>query len=124
MSTSLPPIIEEHIAAVNAGDLDALAATFADDAYIATQADARGPDAIRALLAKEFINDHVTLEVREVTEHHGDYIVRTKYDGTYPKDNLPDPLIMTNYFAVLDDKIVTVAVIFIPPTDAALSEQP
>jgi hypothetical protein len=116
MSTALPAIIEAHIAAVNAGDLDALAATFADDAFVAAQAEARGPEAVRALLAKEFVNDKVTLEVREVIDHHGDFIVRAKYDGTYDKTNLPDPLIMTNYFSLRDDKIITLAVIFTPPS--------
>jgi hypothetical protein len=37
LGTSLPPILEKHIAALNAGDLDALAATFADDAYVTAQ---------------------------------------------------------------------------------------
>jgi hypothetical protein len=114
MSTALPAVIEEHIAAVNAGDLDALAATFADDAYVTTQAEARGVQAVRALLAKEFIDDHVTLEVREVIDHHGDFIVRTRYEGTYDKTNLPDPLIMTNYFSLRDSKIITLAVFFTP----------
>jgi hypothetical protein len=122
MSTALPAVIEKHIAAVNAGDLDALTATFADDSYVTTQAEARGIEAVRALLTKEFIDDHVTLEVREVIDHHGDFIVRTKYDGTYDKTNLPDPLIMTNYFSLRDGKIVTLAVIFTPPSDAAKLE--
>lgn len=121
MST-LPPVIEEHIAAVNAGDLDALTATFADDAYVTTQAEARGVEAVRVLLTKEFIDDHVTLEVRDVIDHHGDFIVRTQYDGTYDKTNLPDPLIMTNYFSLRDGKIIILAVIFTPPSDAARSE--
>ena len=99
MSTALPPVIAEHIAAINASDLDAAAATFADDAYVTTQAEAHGIEAVRALLTKEFMDDHVTLDVREVIDHHGDFIVRTKYDGTYDKTNLPDPLIMTNYFS-------------------------
>jgi hypothetical protein len=112
---ALAPIIEQHIAAVNAGDLDALLATFADDAYVVAQAEARGTEAVRALLIKEFIDDHVTLEVRDAIEHHGDFIVRTKYEGDYDKTNLPDPLIMTNYFALRDAKITTLTVKFIPP---------
>jgi len=116
MSTTFPAIIKEHIAAINAGDLDALTATFADDAYVATQTQARGTTAIRDLLAKEFINDHVTLDVREVINHHGDFIVRSRYDGDYDKTNLPDPLIMTNYFSVRGGKITTLAVISTPFT--------
>jgi hypothetical protein len=122
MSPALPPVIERHIAAVNAGDLDALTATFTDDACVFTQAEARGVEAVRALLAKEFIDDHVTLELREVIDHHGDFIVRTKYEGTYDKTHLPDPLIMTNYFSLRDDKIITLAVIFTPSSGTAKPE--
>jgi hypothetical protein len=114
MNISLPRVIEEHVAAVNAGDLDALTDTFSHDAFVTTQFEARGTDAVRALLAKEFIDDHVTLEVRDVIDHHGDFIVRTEYDGTYDKTNLPDPLVMTNYFSLRDGKIITLAVISTP----------
>jgi hypothetical protein len=118
MPNALPSVIEANIAAVNAGDLDALTATFSDDALFTAQAEARGLDAVRTLLANEFINDHVTLEVRDVIDHHGDYIVRIKYDGDYDKTNLPDPLIMTNYYALRDGKIITLAVIATPPAES------
>jgi hypothetical protein len=119
MTTALPAVIEEHLAAVNAGDLDALTATFADDAFFTAQAEARGISAVRALLAKEFIDDHVTLAVREVIDHHGDFIVRASYDGTYDKTNLPDPLIMTNYYSLRAGKIITLAVTSALPAGAA-----
>ena len=122
MSTALPRVITEHIAAINASDLEAAAATFAEDAYVTAQGEARGLEAVRSLLKKEFIDDHVTLDVREVIDHHGDFIVRTTYDGTYDKTDLPDPLIMTNYFALRGDKIVTLAVIFIRPSETEKSD--
>jgi hypothetical protein len=119
MSTALPAVIEAHLAALNAGDLDSLTATFADDALVTAETQARGTDAVRVLLAKEFLDDHVTLEVRDVIDHHGDFILRLKYDGTYDKTGLPDPLVMTSYFALRDDKIITLAVISTPPFDPA-----
>jgi ketosteroid isomerase-like protein len=97
MSATLPPAIAEFVAAINASDLDEAAATFAADAYVATQQEARGIGAVRALLTSEFIDDHVTLDVREVIDHRGDFIVWTKYDGTYDKTKLPDPLIMSAF---------------------------
>jgi hypothetical protein len=115
MSVALPTVVEEFVTAVNTGDLDAAAATFAIDAYITAQGEAHGADAVRALLAKEFIDDHVTLQVVDVIDHHGDVIVRTKFEGDYDKTNLPDPLIMTNYFAPRDGKIITLGVFFVPP---------
>ena len=95
-STELTGVVAEHIAAVNAGDTDAVVATFAEDAYVN---DARrefaGLDAIRRWVAKEMTGDKVTIDVREVLDHYGDTIVRGAYDGTYDKTNLPDELVLS-----------------------------
>jgi hypothetical protein len=115
--TELPPVVAEHIDAVNAFDTDRIVATFAPDAYVNdNHREIWGTEAIRAFMAKEFVGDHVTMEVREVLDHYGDIIVRARYDGTYDKTNLPDELIMTSYFAVRDDKIVSLTVIFNQPS--------
>jgi hypothetical protein len=115
-TTGLTAVVAEHIAAVNAGDTDAIMATFAPDALVN---DARrefwGTEAIRGWVAKEMTGDHVTIDVTEVIEHHGDTIVRGRYDGTFDKTNLPDELILTNYFTVRDSKIVRLIVIFNTP---------
>jgi hypothetical protein len=55
--------------------------------------------------------DRVTIDVTDVIEHHGDTIVRGRYDGTFDKTNLPDELVLTNYFTVRDGKIVSLIVI-------------
>jgi hypothetical protein len=112
VSTELPGIIAEHIAGVNAFDTERIVATFAPDAYVNdNRREIWGTEAIRAFMAKEFVGDHVTMEVREVIDHHGDIIVRARYDGTYDKTNLPDELIMTSYFSIRNDRIVSLAVI-------------
>ena len=110
MPDALPAAVRAHLDAVNAGDLDGVMSTFADDPFVAAQFQARGRDAVRALIAREFIDDRVTLEVRETSDHHGDCIVRVRYDGDYDKTGLPDPLIMTNYYGLRDGKIITLAV--------------
>jgi hypothetical protein len=114
--TELTGIIAEHIQAVNAHDTDAIVATFAPDAYVN---DARreftGLDAIRRWVAKEMTGDEVTIDVREVLDHHGDTIVRGGYDGLFDKSNLPDDLVLTNYFSVRDGKIVSLVVVFNQP---------
>jgi hypothetical protein len=111
-------VIADHITAVNAFDTEAVMTTFADDALVN---DARrefwGADAIRAWVAKEMVGNHVSLDPVEVLEHHGMTIVRARYDGDYPKDNLPDPLIMSNYLVVRDDRIVTLFVIRNAPVE-------
>jgi ketosteroid isomerase-like protein len=111
-TTSLSPVVAEHIRAVNAFDLDAIMATFSEDALVN---DARrefwGIEAIRAWAAEEIVGDHVTLAVTEAVVHHDTTVVRAVYDGDYDKTNLPDPLIMTNYFTVRDGKISSLIVI-------------
>jgi hypothetical protein len=118
MSTELAGVIAENIRAINAHDLNALVATFADDAYVN---DARrqinGIDAIRRWAEKEIIGDNVTVEPREVTEHYGETIVRGRYDGTYDKTNLPAELIMTNYYNVVGGKVVSLTVINDRPSE-------
>jgi hypothetical protein len=117
MSTELPAIVAEHIAAVNAFDTDRIVATFAPDAYVNdNRREIWGTDAIRAFVGKEFVGDHVTMEVREVIDHYGDIIVRARFDGTYDKSNLPDELVMTSYFGVREGKITNLTVIFNQPS--------
>jgi hypothetical protein len=118
MSIEPTGVIAEHIAAVNAFDTDAILATFADDAYVNdARREIRGIDAIRRWVEKEIVGDKVTLDVREVIDHHGDTIVRAAYDGEYDKTNIPDELIMSNYFSVRDNKIVSLAVIRNQPSE-------
>jgi hypothetical protein len=117
-TTQLTGVIAEHIAAVNALDTDAVVATFAGDAYVN---DARrefvGIDAIRRWVAKEMVGDRVSIDVREVIDHYGDTIVRGAYDGDFDKTDLPDEVILSNYFSVRDGKIVSLLVIRNRPAD-------
>jgi hypothetical protein len=117
MSPELPAVVAEHIAAVNAFDTDRIMATFAPDAYVNdNRREIAGTDAIRKFVDKEFVGDRVTMEVREVVDHYGDIIVRARYDGDYDKANLPDELVMSSYFSVREDKIVSLTVIFNQPS--------
>jgi hypothetical protein len=117
-ATELTGVVADHIAGVNALDTDAIMATFADDAYVN---DARreftGAGAIRRWVEKEMVGDKVQIEVREVLDHHGDTIVRGAYTGEFDKTNLPDELVLSNYFSVRDGKIVSLAVIFNRPPE-------
>jgi hypothetical protein len=111
-TAALWPVLAEHIAAVNAFDEDAIVATFADDALVNdAHREFRGIDAIRRWVARELVGDRVTIAVTDVLDHYGDTTVRGRYDGDYDKTNLPDELILTNYFTVRDGKIVTLIII-------------
>ncbi len=116
-NAALPPVVAGYLDAVNAFDLDRIVATFAPDAYVNdNRREIRGTDAIRTFMAKEFVGDNVTMDVREVIDHYGDVIVRAKFDGTYDKTKLPAELVMTSYFGLRDDRIVSLAVIFNQPS--------
>ena len=118
MTNELTGNVADFVSAVNAFDIDAIMATFAEDAYVNdNRREITGVAAIRRFIAKEFVGDRVTMEVREVIDHYGDIIVRARFDGTYDKTNLPDELIMSSYFSVRDNKIVSLAIIFNQPSD-------
>lgn len=117
MTNQLTGVVADFVTAVNAFDTDAIVETFAADAYVNdNRREINGVDAIRRFIAKEIVGDHVTMEVREVIDHYGDIIVRARFDGTYDKTNLPEELVMSNYFSVRDNKIVSLAVIFNQPS--------
>jgi hypothetical protein len=110
--STLPGVVAEHIAAVNASDEEAIVATFATDAFVN---DARrefwGAASIRSWVAKELVGDRVSIEVVEVVDHHGQVIVRGRYAGDFDKTNLPDELVLTNYFTLSSGKIDSLIVI-------------
>jgi hypothetical protein len=49
--------------------------------------------------------------VTEVIDHYDQTIVRGRYDGQFDRSNLPDELILTNYFTIRDGKITALIVI-------------
>jgi hypothetical protein len=118
MSQRLSAVVAEHIRAVNAFDTDAIVATFENDAFVNdAQREIVGITAIRRWVEKEIVGPHVTIEVREVLEHHGEFIVRGLYDGEYDKTNLPKELILTSYFTVRNGKIVSLIILRNKPSE-------
>jgi hypothetical protein len=112
MTNELTGIAAEYVKAVNAHDADAIVALFAPDAYVNdARREIEGSDAIRRWVAKEITGDNVTMEVREARQHHDETIVRSVYDGTFDRTNLPGELILTDYIRVRDGKIASLLVI-------------
>jgi hypothetical protein len=109
----LDKVISDHLAAVNAFDIEGIVGPFTEDAFVNdARREFRGKDAITAWAQRELVGDRVTLEVREIVDNYGDTIVRCAYDGDYDKTNLPPgELILSNYFGVRDGKITSLIVI-------------
>ena len=112
MTQTLPKPITEYIEAANTLDGDRLIAAFADDALVN---DARrefwGTDAIKRWSDTEVIGDKVTMDVKKVKEHYGDFVVDTVVDEEFDKTYPPYIVNLTHYFTVSNDKIVSLIII-------------
>jgi len=109
---NLPPVIAAHIAACNAHDVEAWMATFAPDALLNDiRREFIGTEAIRAFGEKEIFADNVTMAVHRAWDRYGDVTVHARFDGTYDKTGLPDPLILSLYFSLRDSRITQLIII-------------
>jgi hypothetical protein len=117
MDTTLPAPVRTYITAVNAFDGDAMIAAFSDDGVVNdTRREFSGLNAIRAWLDREIIGDKVTMNVTRSRTHHALVIVDAEMDGNYDKDGLPNPLILTHYFALAYNHIAQLIIIANQPT--------
>jgi hypothetical protein len=107
VTAGLPPLVAAYIRATNLCDLDALLATFVDDALVNDQlTDYWGKEAIAAWAARDIIGERLTLKVVKTVQHYGHSIITAHVDGQFDKRGLPDPLVLAFYFSTYEDKIV------------------
>jgi SnoaL-like domain len=112
VNAHLRGVVENYVKAVNAQDTDGIVALFAPDAYVNdARREIRGVEAIRRWVEKEIVGDHITMDVREVVEHYDETIVSSRYDGDFDKSSLPEEVVLTDYFHVLDGQIVSLVVV-------------
>jgi hypothetical protein len=105
VTAGLPPSVGAYIRASNLGDLDALLATFVDDALVNDQlTDYWGRQAIASWAARDIIGERLTLKVVKIVQHYGNSIVTAHADGLFDKRGLPDPLVLAFYFSSYDTK--------------------
>jgi hypothetical protein len=109
----LPTPVRDYFTAMNALDSDGKVAPFADDGLVNDiQREFWGPEAIKRWADKESIGDRVVWTAfRDPIEHHGDYIVSAEVDGEYDKTGLPNPLVLTFYFSLENDKITRLIIL-------------
>jgi hypothetical protein len=112
VTAGLPPSVAAYIRATNLCDLDALLATFVDDALVNDQlTDYWGKEAIAAWAARDIIGERLTLKVVKTVQHYGHSIVTAHVDGLFDKRGLPDPLVLVFYFSSYDNKIVQLIIL-------------
>jgi hypothetical protein len=106
-SVALPPLVAAYVEATNSFDLDRLMATFAEDALVNDQLrDYWGKPTIREWAKCDIVGERLTMNVTEVINHYGNFIVTANIDGNYDKRGLPDPLVLAFYFSARSDLIV------------------
>ena len=114
----LPPVIAAYVKASNEADSNAFLGVFTEDALVNDiQREFWGGVAIGKWAEREIFGAHVTMEVMRAIDHYGEVIVNAKLDGTYDKTGLPDPLILTFYFTVREDKITMLIIMRNKPAE-------
>ena len=85
----------------------AIVAPFTSDGLVNDiQREFWGPESIKRWADRESIGDKVVWKAfTDPMTHHGDYIVSAEIDGEYDKTGLPDPVVLTYYFSLENDKI-------------------
>jgi hypothetical protein len=116
MSVSLetmPAPVQDYFTAMNALDSAGMVGAFTSDGLVNDiQREFWGPEAIKRWADRESIGDKVVwTSFPDARAHHGDYIVSAAVDGEYDKTGLPDPLILTHYFSLENDKITRLIII-------------
>jgi hypothetical protein len=112
VTAELPPSVAAYIRATNLHDIDALLATFVDDALVNDQlTDYWGKEAIAAWAARDIIGERLTLKVVKTVRHYGHSIVTAHVDGLFDKRGLPDPLVLAFYFSSYDNRIVQLIIL-------------
>jgi hypothetical protein len=114
--SQLPPPVAAYIAATNAFELDALMATFADDALVNDHRNEfPGLAAIRSWAQREIIADRVTMKLTSATVRGAAVAVTAIIDGNFDRTGLPDPLLLTFYFTIGNSRIDQLVIVHNKP---------
>jgi hypothetical protein len=109
---AVPDPIAAYFEAHNTRDRDRFLLAFAPDALLNdAQREFIGRGRIGAWADKEIFGDNVTVKVQRAFEHCGAYIAHAIYDGDFDKTNLPNPVVLTNYFNIGEDGITQLVIL-------------
>jgi hypothetical protein len=108
----LSPPVSAYVEATNSFNLGGLLASFADGALVNDQLrDYWGKPAIREWAARDIIGQSLTMDVTNVIEHYGNFIVTANVSGKFDMKGLPDPLVHAFYFTPHGDQIVQLIIL-------------
>ncbi len=109
---SLPVPLEAFVVAVNRLDVDALVATFADNALVNDQlAEHSGKPAICEWAKCDVVGVELALYVVDVVLRNGHATMTGHVSGNFDMRGLPDPLVLRFYFSARGDRIVQLIIL-------------
>jgi ketosteroid isomerase-like protein len=112
ISPALPPPVASFVLAVNTFQVQRLLETLADDAIVNDQLrEYSGKAEIRNWAERDIIGNSMTMYVVGVRERYGTAIVTANVGGEFDRQGLPDPLVLSYYFAFHDEKIVQLIIL-------------
>lgn len=106
------PLLRAFVDAVNAGDANAMLASFDDDAMVNDQLEEFwGLEALREWANAMVEREHLAIFVRRVRRHHGCVILRVNVEGDYDKRQLPASLPLSFYFLLREQRITQLMIL-------------
>jgi hypothetical protein len=109
---SLPPPLDAFVIAVNRLDLDALVATFADDALVNDQlAEHWGKKEICEWAKCDVVGAELAVYVVDVVLRNAHATMTTHVSGNFEMRGLPDPLVLRFHFSACGDRIVQLIIL-------------
>jgi hypothetical protein len=109
---ALSPPVAAYVEATNTFNLEGLLSLFAEDALVNDQLrDYWGKPAIREWAALDIVGQNLTMDVTDVIEHYGTFIVTANVSGKFDMTGLPDPLVHAFYFTPRGDRIVQLIIL-------------
>ncbi|MEU6702012.1 hypothetical protein [Pseudonocardia sp. NPDC046786] len=106
MSVSFSGPAADVVSAINTGDTEGVLTPLAEDVIVNDRHRLmRGRDAVRDWYEREIADGVVTIDVADVREHYGDWIV------SGPVTGVPDEDRLALYFSIRNDMVVRLVVL-------------
>ncbi len=111
-STGERAVVAEFVRAVNAGEIEALAALFAEDAHVNDQLrNFWGREAIDGWLRREIVAENVELDVLAIRKHYDVVMLSAGIRGDFESPRTAWPMVFDLHFTLHGSRIVRLLIL-------------